>query len=124
MSRRQLAAGLRRGKCSALGSGVVRDGRVFFVGLTEEAGMVYIENMTQTRTITIANATVMQLLKQLAALKLIGFVEEEEPQVQTIAEETISPITAKLNAVYAHIDSSVPDDIMAAQMEVMNDEDW
>jgi hypothetical protein len=33
--------------------------------------------MMQTRTITVANATVMQLLRQLAALNLISFVDEE-----------------------------------------------
>jgi hypothetical protein len=81
--------------------------------------------MVETRTITISDTAVMQILRQFAALNLIRFVDDEQkPQNQTLEEETISPVTAKLNEIYAHIDSSVPDDIMAAQMEVMGDEDW
>jgi hypothetical protein len=80
--------------------------------------------MTQIRTITIANAAVMQILRQMAMLKLIGFVDEPESTKVAASTETISPVTAKLNEVYAHIDSSVPPDIMAAQMEVLGDEDW
>jgi hypothetical protein len=80
--------------------------------------------MVQTKTITIANSAVMQLLQQLAALKLIGFVDDADKanEIESVSSE--SPITAKLNEIYAHIDSSVPDDIMAAQMEVLEDDDW
>jgi len=71
--------------------------------------------MKQTVTIEIADNTVLQLLRNLAAMSLIKFSSEIP------SEDDL--ITARLNEIYNEVDSSLEPCYMAAQTEVLS-EDW
>jgi hypothetical protein len=77
----------------------------------------------QTKTISIANASVLRLLQDMAAMHLITFLNEPK-QTKTLVSGDDDSITAQLNAVYAHEDSSLPEDIAMAQYEMFDREPW
>jgi hypothetical protein len=72
--------------------------------------------MKQTITIEVANNTVLEILRNLAAMSLIRFTEE------TIYQG--DKITARLNEIYSELDSSIDPFVVAAQAEVIQDNDW
>ena len=71
--------------------------------------------MKQTVTIEIANNTVLQLLRNLASMRLIKFTSEIPSHDDLV--------TAHLNEIYNEVDSSLEPCIMMAQAEVLS-EDW
>ena len=72
--------------------------------------------MKQTVTIEIADNAVLQLLRSLASMSLIRFTSEIPSQDDHI--------TARLNEIYNEVDSSLEPCYMAAQAEVLENEDW
>jgi hypothetical protein len=72
--------------------------------------------MKQTVTIEIADNTVFQLLRSLAAMSLIKFTSEKLEQD--------SLITARLNEIYNDVDSSLEQCYMLAQSETLEGDDW
>ena len=72
--------------------------------------------MKQTVTIEIADNAVLQLLRSLASMSLIRFISEIPSQGDLI--------TASLNEIYDKVDSSLEPCYMAAQDEVLENEDW
>jgi len=72
--------------------------------------------MKQTVTIEVANNAVLQILRNLAVMKLVEFKEE-------IPSEEDS-ITARYNEVYSKEDSSLEPCFMMAQAEVLKGDDW
>jgi len=71
--------------------------------------------MKQTVTIEIADNTVLQLLRNLAAMSLIKFTPEIPAQDDLI--------TARLNEIYNEVDSSLEPCYMTAQTETL-ESDW
>jgi len=72
--------------------------------------------MKQTVTIEIADSTVLQLLRNLAAMKLVRFTDETASQDDQI--------TAHLNEIYSELDTSIDPFVVAAQAEVLEGDDW
>ena len=72
--------------------------------------------MKQTVTIEVANNTVLQILRNLAAMHLVKFTEEISAQDALI--------TAQINEVCKEVDTSLEPCIMAAQMEILEGGDW
>lgn len=72
--------------------------------------------MKQTVTIEISDNSVLPLLQSLASMRLIKFMSEVSSQNDLI--------TARLNEIYDEVDSSLDPCFMAAQNEVLEDEDW
>ncbi len=72
--------------------------------------------MKQTVTIEISDNSVLPLLQSLASMSLIKFMSEVSSQNDLI--------TARLNEIYDEVDSSLDPCFMAAQIEVLEDEDW
>ncbi len=72
--------------------------------------------MKQTVTIEISDNSVLPLLQSLASMSLIKFMSEVSSQNDLI--------TARLNEIYDEVDSSLDQCFMAAQNEVLEDEDW
>ena len=85
--------------------------------------------MKQTLTIETADNTVLQLLRNLAAMKLLTFTSEPttglEPRPMAPAAGSQNDlITARLNEIYSELDSSIDPFVVAAQVEVLEGEDW
>jgi len=72
--------------------------------------------MRQTVTLNINDITVLQLLRNLAAMKLVEFTSEVPSQ------DTL--ITAHLNEVYKEVDSSLDSDLIRVQAEILGSDDW
>jgi len=72
--------------------------------------------MNQTVTIEIIDNTVLQLLRNLAAMSLVKFMPE------TLSRDDL--ITARLNEIYSELDSSIDPFVVAAQAEVLEGDDW
>ena len=72
--------------------------------------------MNQKVTIEIVDITVLQLLRNLAAMSLVKFIPETPTQDDQI--------TARLNEIYSELDSSVDPFVVAAQGEVLEGDDW
>ena len=72
--------------------------------------------MKQTVTIEVANNTVLQLLRSLAAMSLIRFTPELTSQDDLII--------ARLNEIYNQVDSSLEPCYVKVQAEVLESEDW
>ncbi len=72
--------------------------------------------MKQTVTIEISDNSVLQLLRSLASMSLIKFLSEAPSQNDLIA--------TRLNEIYDEMDSSLDPCFMAAQTEVLENEDW
>jgi hypothetical protein len=82
----------------------------------------YTETMPHTVTVEIIDAAALRLLRDLAHLSLIRFASGD------ISETDL--VTARLNELYAHEDSSLDPSLMAAQAEAClpqrgaDGEDW
>ena len=72
--------------------------------------------MIQTVTIEINDNTVLQLLRNLAAMSLIKFTPGNPSQDELA--------TARLNEIYNKVDSSLEPCYMRAQAELLGNEDW
>ncbi|MDR0501792.1 MAG: hypothetical protein LBH16_00575 [Treponema sp.] len=72
--------------------------------------------MKQTVTLNINDIAVLQLLRSLAAMKLVEFTDE------TPSQEDL--ITAHLNEIYKEVDSSLDPDLVRVQAEVLGSDDW
>ena len=72
--------------------------------------------MKQTVTLNINDITVLQLLRSLAAMKLVEFTSEIPSQDDLI--------TAHLNEVYKEVDSSLDSDFVRVQAEALGNDDW
>jgi len=72
--------------------------------------------MKQTVTIETTDYSVIQLLRNLAAMSLLKFTSETPSQDDQI--------TARLNEIYKELDSSVDPFVAAAQAEVLQGDDW
>ena len=72
--------------------------------------------MKQTVTLNINDITVLQLLRSLAAMKLVEFTSEVPSQDDLI--------TAHLNEVYKEVDSSLDSDFVRVQAEVLGSGGW
>lgn len=72
--------------------------------------------MKQTVTIEVANNTVLQILRNLAAMSLIKFKEDTPSQDDQI--------TARLNEIYNELDSSIDPFVVMAQADVLKGDDW
>jgi hypothetical protein len=78
-----------------------------------------------TVTVELVDAAALRLLRDLAAASLIRFVPE--PTAKSAGQDLVSEddlVTARLNEIYAHEDSSLDPTLMAAQAEVLAGEDW
>jgi hypothetical protein len=76
----------------------------------------YYRNMKQTITLEVENATVMQLLRNLAEMSLVKFALNQHSNDDLII--------AQINEVCKKVDTSLDPSIMAAQMEVLEGDDW
>ena len=72
--------------------------------------------MKQTITLEVENATVMQLLKNLAEMSLVKFALNQNSDDDLII--------AQINEVCKEADTSLDPGIMAAQMEILEGDDW
>jgi hypothetical protein len=72
--------------------------------------------MNQKVTLEINDNTVLQLLRNLAAMSLVKFMPETPSQDDLI--------TARLNEIYNELDSSIEPFVEAAQAEVLEGDDW
>ena len=72
--------------------------------------------MKQTVTIETTDYSVIQLLRNLAAMSLLKFIPESPSQD--------GQITARLNEIYKELDSSIDPFVVAAQAEVLEGDDW
>jgi len=73
--------------------------------------------MKQTVTLNINDISVLQLLRSLAAMKLVEFTTDEIPSQEDL-------ITAHLNKIYKEVDSSLDPDLVRVQAEVLGGDDW
>jgi len=73
--------------------------------------------MKQTVTLNINDISVLQLLRSLAAMKLVEFTTDEIPSQEDL-------ITAHLNEIYKEVDSSLDPDLVRVQAEVLGGDDW
>jgi hypothetical protein len=72
--------------------------------------------MKQTITLEVENTTVMQLLRNLAEMSLVKFALNQRSNDDLVI--------AQINEVCKEVDTSLDPSIMAAQMEVLEGEDW
>jgi len=72
--------------------------------------------MKQTVTLEVENITVMQLLKNLAEMSLVKFTLNQHSNDDLIISQ--------INEVCKEVDTSLDPGIMAAQMEVLEGNDW
>ena len=72
--------------------------------------------MKQTVTLEVENITVMQLLKNLAEMSLVKFILDQHSNDDFLI--------AQINEVCKEVDTSLDPGIMAAQMEVLEGDDW
>jgi len=85
--------------------------------------------MKQTVTVELVDAAALRLLRDLAAVRLIRFVPKPAVETGTVGSplEAVSEddlVTARLNEIYAHEDSSLDPAVMAVQAEVLAGDDW
>ena len=94
--------------------------------MTKGAKSLIMEIMKQTITIETTDNTVLQLLQNLAAMKLLTFTSEtptgEETRSATNFQNDL--ITARLNEIYSELDSSIDPFVVAAQAEVLEGDNW
>jgi len=76
----------------------------------------YYGNMKQTITLEVENNTVMQLLRNLAEISLVKFAINQHSNDDLII--------AQINEVCKEVDTSLDPNLMAAQMEVLEGDDW
>jgi hypothetical protein len=76
----------------------------------------------KTVTVELVDAAALRLLRDLAAASLIRFVPESTAEWGSISEDDL--VTARLNEIYAHEDSSLDPAVMAAQAEVLTGDEW
>jgi len=72
--------------------------------------------MKQTITIEVANNTVLQILRNLAAMSLVKFTDEKPAHDDQL--------TARLNEIYSELDSSIDPFVEMAQAEVLEGDSW
>ena len=72
--------------------------------------------MKQTVTLEVENITVMQLLRNLAEMSLVKFALNQSSNDDLIV--------AQINEVCKEVDTSLDSGIMAAQVEVLESNDW
>ena len=72
--------------------------------------------MKQTITLEVENSSVMQLIKTLADMSLVKFARNEHSSDELIL--------AQINEVCKEVDTSLDPAVMAAQMEVLQGDDW
>jgi len=72
--------------------------------------------MKQTITLEVENTAVMQLLKNLAEMSLVKFALNQHPNDDLIITQ--------INEVCKEVDTSLDPGLMAAQMEVLEGDDW
>jgi len=72
--------------------------------------------MKQTITLEVENATVMQLLRNLAEMSLVKFALDKHSNDDLIITQ--------INEVCKEVDTSLDPSIMAAQMEILEGDDW
>jgi hypothetical protein len=72
--------------------------------------------MKQTITLEVENTTVMQLLRNLAEMSLVKFTLNQNSNDDLIITQ--------INEVCKEVDTSLDPCIMAAQMEVLEGDDW
>jgi len=72
--------------------------------------------MKQTITLEVENATVMQLLRNLAEMSLVKFVLNQHSNDDLIITQ--------INEVCKEVDTSLDQSVMAAQMEVLEGDEW
>jgi len=72
--------------------------------------------MKQTITLEVENATVVQLLRNLAEMSLVKFALDQHSN----DDLTI----AKINEVCKEVDTSLDPSVMAVQTEVLEGDDW
>ena len=72
--------------------------------------------MKQTVTIEVENPAVMQLLRNLAEMSLVKFALDQQTNEDLII--------AQINEVCKEVDTSLDPALMAAQMEVLQGDDW
>ena len=72
--------------------------------------------MKQTVTIEVENNAVMQLLRHLAEMSLVKFALNQPSNDDLII--------AQINEVCKEVDTSLDPSLMAAQMEVLEGDDW
>jgi hypothetical protein len=72
--------------------------------------------MKQTITLEVENTTVMQLLRNLAEMRLVKFALNQYSNDDLII--------AQINEVCKEVDTSLDTSVMAAQMEVLEGDDW
>jgi len=73
-------------------------------------------NMKQTITLEVENSTVIQLLKNLEEMSLVKFTLNQHSNDDLII--------AQINEVCKEVDTSIEPSVMAAQMEVLEGDDW
>ena len=73
-------------------------------------------NMKQTITLEVENSTVMQLLKNLEEMSLVKFTLNQHSNDELII--------AQINEVCKEVDTSIESSVMAAQIEVLEGDDW
>jgi hypothetical protein len=72
--------------------------------------------MKQTVTLEVENITVMQLLRNLAEMSLVKFTLNQHSNNDLIISQ--------INEVCKEVDTSLDPAIMAAQIEVLEGDDW
>ena len=72
--------------------------------------------MKETVTLEVENTTVMQLIRTLAEMSLVKFALNQPSNEDLIVE--------KINEVCKEVDTSLDPWVMAAQMEVLEGDDW
>ena len=72
--------------------------------------------MKETITLEVDNSAVMQILRSLAEMSLVKFAMNQ-PSKEDL-------IVAQINEVCKEVDTSLDPGIMAAQMEVLEGDDW
>ena len=72
--------------------------------------------MKQTITLEVENTSVMQLLKNLAEMSLVKFALNQQSDDDLIIEQ--------INEVCKNVDTTLDPCVMAAQMEVLQGNDW
>jgi len=78
--------------------------------------LFYYKGMKQTITLEVENATVMQLIRNLAKMSLVKLTLNQQSDDDLII--------AQINEVCKEVDTSIDQGVMAAQMEVLEGNDW
>ena len=76
----------------------------------------YIKFMKKTVTLEVANNTVLQILRNFAAMHLVKFKDDAPAQEDQM--------TDRLNEIYKKLDSSIDPFVVMAQSEVLEGDDW